>query len=392
MKRTLFIIGLLIILLLTGVLLFLLFANDQQKQEIFSAFNFGDTTDPTAPIETIVDALTGEDKPPLFALRQLTLKRVIGEVEAEISTSTVTHVVYYAEAGTGHIYSLDINTGTETRLSNITIATANRALITATGTFAAIASSESGEGSNLTIVTLPKNQVTLTSGVLAEKVKDFSLSENGVLRYTTVAGETLTARKYDANTKVTSTLFTLPFKDATVRFVGDGAFVYPKPAPSLEGYVYEVSGGVLNRLPISGYALNAIADANSILYSATNKGSYTSGVYNITNRKTVPVSFGVISEKCVFVPKREDYFCGIDASTNSDALFKWYKGATMSTDDLWLIDAASGETTLLVSPQEAAGRAVDVIKPVVSPDGDRYYFINKLDNTLWVFDTDLANS
>ena len=318
---------------------------------------------------------------------------MIGAVELETASTSSSHIVYYAEAGTGHIYSLDINTGAETRISNITIPTAREAQITNNGKYAAVTSGSGAEGYTLTFLTLPQDGQQLGSGELNEKVKDFSLRADGQLNYTTLTSDTLTARRYNNETKTTATLFGLPFKEATVRFAQNSiAYVYPKPAETLEGYLYEVNGGKLDRLPFSGYALNVSADSNAILYSTLRNGIYNSAVYNKTNRKATSVAFGVISEKCTYIETAEKFFCGIDPTTTSNTLIRWYQGAVMSSDDLWLVDVYTGESSLLVSPQEEVGRPLDVTKPIVSDDATRFYFINKNDGALWVFDKNLSQN
>lgn len=393
MKRVFFIIGILIITALAGVLLFLLFASDEQKKDIFNAFNIQD--DPASDISftDIVDSIIPNKPAKLAPLRQLSLKRVIGVNEVGTSASSTSDTIFYAEAGTGHVFSLNITTGEESRISNITVATAKEAHISSDGGYAAISTDSTGLGRTLVILSLPKGGRGLSSNELPEKVKEFALTSDNYVLYTTISGGTLMGRSYAIESKEIKTLFTLPFTEATVLFgkkSNDSLFVYPKTAESLEGYIYEVSSGVLNRLPISGFALNAAASAEHILYSLTKNGTYSSTLYNTADRTEINLSSGIIAEKCSFSEREFEAVCGVNTATKKNPVTDWYKGVAVSKDTIWSIDIFSGEMTLLANPLELVGRDIDITHPIINSGGLRLYFINKADGGLWVFDRSLT--
>ena len=156
MKRLFFIIGITSIFILAMVLLFLLLASDTQKKQIFNTFNFGGSSLEEGTIEQIIDAIIpGNEVNELAALRQLTIKQVIGAIEITPTASSSNTLVSYAEAGTGHIYNLNIQTAVEERISNITVPTAQKAVFSKSGKYAAVATDVTGEGRSLTLVTLP---------------------------------------------------------------------------------------------------------------------------------------------------------------------------------------------------------------------------------------------
>lgn len=214
-----------------------------------------------------------------------------------------------------------------------------------------------------------------------------------MLLYTSVVSDGLVGRSYDVDTKVTKTLFTLPFKEATVRFNQSNSgsiYVYPKTAETLEGYLYEVSGGVLQRLPIAGYALNALTHNDSILYSAIKNNLLLSSLYNISTKESLYLPFIFIAEKCTFISGGNNIFCGVHQSLDKHSLFTWYQGALTTSDELWLVNTIDGAVTFLADPVELSGRSVDVTKASGSSDSARLYFINKTDQTLWLFDRSLS--
>jgi hypothetical protein len=393
MKRVFYIIGGIIILLLVGILLFLLFASKDQKTAIFNKFNINNSTSSDGILNTVVDTLTGDGgSGDLAALRQLTTKQVIGEVEVDQTASSTNPAVYFAEAGTGHVYVVDTVTGTENRISNITIPKARKAVFSRDHNYAAIASEGGRDGDAITVEYLPRDGVELSSFTINELARDFSMTTDGFVLYTTLVADVLTARSFDIKKKETKTLFSLPFKEATVRFgrkSDDTIYVYPKTAEKLEGYLYMVVGGKLSRLPVAGYGLNAIASGPYTLYSAKINGTYQSAIYDASNGNVTPLTTTFIAEKCSFTNEDSTVFCGSDGSTNPTRPELWYKGVYSPNDSLWEITTPSN-TALpvqeLITPKDSAGRDFDIIGISSSRDASRLYFINKTDSSLWIFD------
>lgn len=393
MRRTLFIVGIIIIVLLASLLLFLLFASDEQKQGIFNTFNFGDTTDATALIDTIVDTVTNDDSATSsIPLRQLTLKPVAGVTEMPASGSSTVKIVYYVEAGTGHIFSLNSISGEENRISNITVPTANDALFTENAQVAAIISNGTSGGKTLTLVTLPQDGKELSSVVLSDKVENYYFNSDGVLLYTTMVGDTLFGKKYTLDTKKTETLFTLPFTEATVRFTNNYMYTYPKRENVLEGYLYSVESGKLTREDLQGYGFSALARDKYVLYTYLERNLLLSGLYDTETKERLLLPFVLMAEKCEFMADGINIFCGVPQSVDKDDVDNWYKGLYTSNDELWIIDSTTGGTTFVANPVELAGRPVDVTKPTSSKSGDHLYFVNKTDKTLWMFDYSQADN
>lgn len=392
MKRILFIIGIIIIVILAGVLLFLLFASDDQKKDIFSAFDFGDGTDSAVILDTIVDAITpGEDRP--AALRQLTLKRVVGATELNPTASSTNVVVHFVEAGTGHVFSLDVVSGAENRLSNITVPTANEAAVAATGNYALILSGGQSAGRELTLVTLPGVNRELKSVSFNERVEQATLTTDDKVLYTSAGQNTLIGREYDIETNKTRTIFTLPFKEATVRFgrkASDPIYVYPKTAASLESAVYEVNGGVLKRLPLSGYGLTAATSQTTVLFTALLQGTYQSWLFDTVSKQGTPLTFSLIADKCSFIGDAATLYCGLYYDTDVNTPISWYQGTLTTNDDLVKINAIDGTIVNLINLKETAGRDLDVSKLTGSNDAVRLYFTNRIDGTLWIYDQSLV--
>ena len=139
-KQVFIIIGSVIVLILLAVWVYLLFfGTADTADDVFANLGLNgeeDTTIVVAPIVEEEQPLVNMERP---KLRQLTTKPVAGFNEVQ-HTASSTPVLYYAEMGTGHIYTINLQSGEEVRISGTTIAQANEALFSHDGATVAIAS------------------------------------------------------------------------------------------------------------------------------------------------------------------------------------------------------------------------------------------------------------
>ena len=125
------------------------------REGIFSGPDIGDTTDNTIPGD-----IQNEEEDEQFVLSgpltQLTTRPVVGYNIVQTS-STTDPVIYFAEAGTGHVYSIDYYDFSEVRISNTTIQGVTQTLFSDDGQFAVFL------GDSITVMSLPTASSTETS-------------------------------------------------------------------------------------------------------------------------------------------------------------------------------------------------------------------------------------
>ena len=390
MKRWLFITGIIIIALLTAVWVYLLFFGDNAKDDLYSLFGFGDTTDPKAIFEpTVTPDTTTQNDVTKEKLRQLSTKPVIGFVEINQNGTSSMPIVNYVEAGTGHIFSLNIETGAENRVSNITVPMAQLAQLSIDGKNAAI---KSGEGNNSHITTITINDDgSITSNEVEEASQNFALTDDGELLYTSQNTGTTLGRAYNLSSKSSRTLFAIPFRDVVVDWgtrASDTHTFYPKAASRLDGALYSATKGVVNRMPISGYGLTAVTTAAASIYADQSENSYRTFLYTFSNKARQELPFTFLPEKCVFSKTAPRAICANDTKGVYDISVpdKWYQGDVSYSDDLWTLDLETAKVNLLVETLPISGRELDINNPHLSTDDARVYFQNKNDQTLWLFD------
>jgi len=392
MKRTLFIIGgVSIICILVGVwAYFLFFGTPNPDGGVFANFNLGNTDDPSVvipvepePTEPLVDVTSPE------RLRQLTTQPVAGFAEVQLTPSS-TPQARYIEAGTGHIYSIDLKTGVETRISATTIPLTNTGAMTPNGQYAMIQSG-SGIGSEHVIGIVSTTSDELRNFAIPGNITSFAATTENTFMYTTPVGNELVARAYDPSTNAFSELFRIPFRDASVDWGYTKAgphYVYPHATSRLEGYVYSYTNGVATREPASGYGLSVVGSSDTYLYNEVQDGEYTTYATNRLTNETYAAPLTIIPEKCTFTKTDATIaICGV-ALTEFSPLMPdpWYQGEVRMDDSLWEYNIDAQAASILVSPESVTGRQLDIVHPQFGIKDTNLYFQNKVDQTLWVYE------
>ena len=216
-KSILFIVGGVVILILVAIWGYLFFfGTPQSSDEFFADLGLSGEVDtsyvPPPQEATTTTPVVNMERP---KLRQLTTKPIAGYTEVIRSTSTPA-LMYYVEKGTGHVYTINIETGEENRVSQTTVAQAEHAVISSDGSFAAITSFSNNKNKPLFVgafgtTTLAADSMNLTE-VFAGAAQDVTVTNDEVL-YTTVGAAGLVGTAYDLDTDTTSTMFTFPLTD-----------------------------------------------------------------------------------------------------------------------------------------------------------------------------------
>ena len=393
MKRPLFIIiGAVVVLILIAVWIYVLFFSvPGETDEQFTDLNLGNTTDinyvpPADTIEINNDAIVNVGQ--YNRLKQLTTKPVAGFTE--VQRDNLPEEVLYVEAGTGHIFSIDLETGEEERVSATTIASSQSAAFSANGQHVLVQSGY-GFGSTITVGTLSTTSDQLRTSIIYDNVISFAGTPSGNFLYAEQTNSSVIGKSYNPVTLNTTTLFTIPFREATIQWgeeVTDAHYVYPKATSQLEGFLYEVKNGVLSRLPVDGYGLSAQGNDDYVLYSKVNDGEYTSYLYDRTTEQIQPNLFIQVPEKCAFGSETKS----ISVCANTGLVYNnrmpesWYAGDITFSDILYVNQNDVGQSIRLVDTQSETNQNIDAIHLDLGVQDAFLYFTNKNDNTLWLYE------
>jgi hypothetical protein len=385
MKRSYFIIGggvILAILIGFWVYSFLYGSPDNEDSFFTNLGIFGQDNSvpfvPPPPAEEIPTVDVQSDP-----LRQLTTKPVVG---MRMLTIGSTSVMRYVEAGTGHVYDIDLITGQEVRVSNISVPVASEAVVSPTGDYIAVRSGYNNQN-ELILINLSSLD-NPTSTVLPNQVESFTFGFNNELLFTEFNLGQTEGKGYLPSTGATRRLFVAPFTAHNMAWSNSSTsnhIIFTKPAASQLGYAYEITVNGLVRLPQSGYGLAATQSNGVRFVGQLRNGTYTSTIVGKNNQPTLSPGAN-IPDKCIAGLRRaETYYCASPLEIR-DANFpdSWYKGTLVSDDYLWEI--RSGGSTLMTYPLRSIGRSLDMINLSLSPDEEMLYFVNKTDRTLWLYE------
>lgn len=392
MKRPIIIIvGIIIVIILIAIWIYVLFfGTPKNLNEEFSDLTFGDTTDTSividnTEVEEPVVNLTSKKR-----LKQLTTKPVIGYQEVR-KTASSTPEIYYTEAGTGHIFSIDLSSGEEKRVSGHTFPLSQKSSLTPDGKYLMIQSG-SGSRSEFTVGQLSSTSDNkLITNTLDERIISFKSTNENTFLYAVQTDNSIIGKQYFPAKQKTETVFTIPFREALIDWgsnAKDTHYVYPKASSKLMGFLYEVKGTKIKRLPIDGYGLSAEGNESAVVFSKQNNGEYSSYLYHSDTKQSFQFGIDVIPEKCVFGESPSTALICAETSEvyGMDTPDSWYRGETSYADNLWETETDGQGVTYIANTLEESGQALDITNLDLSYNNQFVYFINKNNQTLWLFD------
>lgn len=378
--------GVVIILFVVGVWVYLLaFGTPQQTSEVFT--NLG-VLSPTEENTQIIDTTPAVEAPVTLALggsqlQQLTTRAIAGF--AFVGTST--NLIRYVERGTGYIYEIDLNRGTERQTSLITIPQASQAVFSPNATLVAVTSFGDTDIKTTVLPAVSDTSPSPTLIAVPNKAENIIFENEQTLYFTLEQEGRTKGYAYNLKTLAQSELFTLPIAGLTMHWGQKvaGIFAQTKPSVNLEGYLYELTGNTLVPVTEGAHGLIAqIGEADTIV-SAINEGAYVS--YSVSNGEELNQALFMVPEKCAFGAATEAVvWCAAPATvTNTSYLEDWYKGVISSEDYLWVVDLDDQTSTLEGDIPNLAGRAVDVTNLAINTSANLLAFINKQDGALWLY-------
>jgi len=383
-KKILTALVLFLLLVIGGMWVYALLHPSAGNNGLFARFGLGDDAE---NIPAVTDGVSSglEDEEVSeegeVHLHQITTNPVAGAVFAE-------NGMLYVEQGTGHIQYINLVSGEETLISGTTIPGAYEASFSEDGEMVAITTSEKGIAKTI-IGAVPSASSTGTlEGVsLPLGATDVSISEKpGVVYYLIKSDEGSRGYGYSISKKTSSELFSVPLRDVHVLW-GEPLYVYTTPTYTQTGYIYKVVGTDLQYVTEGGMGLMAFRDKNNAI--VTRRIAASNGIDSWfssleTSSEEMPIGGPVIPEKCV--SNENDLWCAIPSTVDLEFPDSWYKGTLSLSDSLWSINTTEGTGSIRSDFLEESGRQIDVLKIGIDPLGTRLYFINKNDNTLWLYE------
>jgi hypothetical protein len=189
--------------------------------------------------------------------------------------------------------------------------------------------------------------------------------------------------------EVSTKVFELPLTDIRVLW-GNPTYVYTTPSAKQTGYVYRVVKSDLLFVTEGAPGLMAFAHNDGLVITSSGVSGVHSSFVSLTN--STPQNLPFIPEKCVSLTTF--VLCAVPSNMTASQSFPddWYKGTVSYSDILWSTDTSNNTSVVLSNFLQESGREIDVSSIGIDSDALRAYFINKNDNTLWLFDVTLSNT
>jgi hypothetical protein len=220
---------------------------------------------------------------------------------------------------------------------------------------------------------------------LPNQMRTFAFGYNNELLFTETSLGQTEGKGYLPSTATTRRLFTAPFVAHEMAWSESSStnhIIYTKPAASMIGYAYEVSANGLKRFLYSGFGMTITQSGGVRFVGRLIDGSYRAVIINSAGQGSESPA-ALIPEKCVAEQGKQ--FCASPFElTERNFPDTWYKGQFVSNDNIWEING--GNATLLAFPSRTLGRNLDVVDLRLSQDVQMLYFVNRIDNTLWLYE------
>ncbi len=384
MKKTIVIIlGVLLLILIVGVWAYLFaYGTPKNGSDIFAQFGVSrDTEVTTLPENSNIDVGNLDTLGTPQALKQLTTRPVAGAAFSE-------DALLYVEQGTGHIYLIDLQNGSETLISGTTIPGTRNALFSPESTYVAITTIDGDVSKTLVGKIQLGNQFSGIS--LPDNADNITFANaSGTLEYTLTDGFGTIGYSYNIPKEVGTEVFALPLRDIEVLW-GNPTYVYTTPSATQVGYIYRVVKNDLLFVTNGAPGLMGFRNSTDLIVTKNNGRNVYSQRIDIDGQMALQ-SVPYIPEKCI--SGSTFTYCAVPKSELGDSSFPddWYMGTVSFDDVLWSIDTSNNSALSLVDFKYVSGREIDVFKIGADKEGKRVYLINKNDNTLWLFDTTVSN-
>ena len=351
--------------------------------------------------------IVGENEQSVSILRKLHNSPVAGVyafTKRIAGTTTQDVVARYIERGLGHIYETNMSDLKEERISNETRLKIYEALWGNAGNGVVIRYLNGDKNDTIQTYSMVLRDIKNATGTeegrriesdgvfLPENISEVAISQERGDRifYILPTGDSSVGITAGFDGKKQVQVFDSPLKEWLSFWPNDKLITLTtKPSQNVPGFMYflDTQTGKTTKIlgRINGLTTLTSSDGKNVLYSESKNGGLDLYVYAVAGDVKTKLSLTTLPDKCAWSKlKKEVLYCGVpQVPPRGSFPDSWYQGVTSFSDDIWMIDAATGVTTMLVSPPKTAGEEIDATKLLLSPDESFLLFVNKKDSAPW---------
>lgn len=329
-------------------------------------------------------------------LLKLSSSPAAGFIVFERASSTI---VRYVEKENGHVQEINASSLEKKRLTNTTIPKIHEAIFSDKGENVLLRYLKEDDNTIQTYsAKIQTSATTSDEGILVgnfidENINQIAVSPDKSKIFTLINygnSSVGSISLFDGTKK--SQIFQSTFTEWLPQWVGDDIIsLNTKPSSLVFGFNYTITtkSSVLTKVIGKKYGLTTLVspDGDRVLFSENNENGLSLSVLNKKTKTAYSFGLSTLSEKCVWSLNSIIAHCGVPEATpriTGGYPDSWYQGLISFSDTIWRIDTESGATDQLVNLREISREQLDVTSPQINQNGDKFVFINKNDNSLWL--------
>jgi len=353
------------------------FGAPQNPDELFTDLGINLATQTDSPTIREIDQGAGDLVITGSSLQQLTFRPVAGFVSDGATR------IRYAEQGTGHIYEIDLSDSSEVRISNTTVPQVQDATFAADGS--AVALQTYNRAARSVVGTIVDGGLTTQN--LPPRAQNLHFLSTSTITYTLSNQDGTTGYRYNLDSESQTIEYVVPFASVITHHTPAQTYVSNRHAPELEGALWAVDDRSFRQ--VSANAFGFVTELGNAWYSLafTENDTYQSRAVNLDTGAVAQLPVSFIPEKCDW--GSNTLWCAAPFTPIAHTYLKeWYQGTVRANDVLWAINPATETAELLVNPVDEINRQLDITNlTAVTPN--QLLFVNRHDNTLWLYDGSL---
>ncbi|HEU0085538.1 MAG TPA: hypothetical protein VFQ59_01095 [Candidatus Paceibacterota bacterium] len=232
---------------------------------------------------------------------------------------------------------------------------------------------------------------SLEGSFLPENISEVAISHDKTkLFYILPAGDGVVGISVPMGGGTRSQIFDSSYSEWLAQWSNDRMIsITTKPSARVAGFMYSVdpvTKGMEKILGgINGLTTSTSPSGRKILYA---DNTLSLKIFDRGTRETTSAGIRTMPEKCIWGEESEQLYCAVPKYLGGNNYpDTWYQGETYFNDEIWRMDTASGNGTLLADPLSAVGgEDIDAINLTLDPTGKYLFFMNKMDSYLWMLE------
>ncbi|MDP3962819.1 MAG: hypothetical protein Q8Q03_03065 [bacterium] len=331
-------------------------------------------------------------------LRQLSTTPIGGFMASTTASSTVAR---YIDRGVGHVYEALSTENEIKRISNTTIQKIYESYWNKNLDAMILRYIKEGTGAivNFYAEIRPLKTSTTTSEeslneikgkFLSADIREIAVSPKGDRVFTlNKEGEGLVGYISGFDESKKTKILTTPLLQLNADWPEENTIVLTtKASAGASGYLYffDIKKSSLKKVlgKIPGFTAKTSSNTKKVIFSSGSNKVSTS-LYDTADNSTQEVTFRTIADKCVWSRiNMNDIYCAVPTEIPAGVYpDDWYKGNISFVDQIWYLDAATGQVRILANLLGLSNSLIDAVDLTLDPKENFLYFVNKRDLTLW---------